>query len=260
MATKFSVSCIFLQLFSLSGAHSPTFLFIETKIESPLREERAFYESCLRAKVAQLPIIEDSFDEDPEQAARARLERDLTRFDDFTSHPAVDRYLMKVQTDKHMVALIVFAFNKKHEDRPVWIGPVALSPQVDQRELWHACKEEARKRGGLTFIPGLNKKAVIRRSQSGWESSPQSSPDSVFSKELYISPEETQRQKSLLTRRESSGTLPPFVPMRARTRSEGSEWQRRGSFRKLLEEKLAMAASSQRPLMVPTSEEGTQNE
>lgn len=255
MVKKIIVSYALLQAFSLSCAESSLFSFIETRATAPLKEEQRFYEDRLRAKVLQLQG-ELSFDEEPEQKAQAILARDLHRFDEFRSNPGDDRYLMRVQQDKKVVALIVFAFNKKHPDKLVWIGPVALASDIDQRELWQACKEEARKRGGGSFVPGLNKKALVALVRSPYRSSEESSPDSVFIKDTSVGQDVERPQTALIRHGSLKSFQRPFAA-RIRTGSESGGGGQRGSCYDLLQQRLKTLPAPHQRHLVPCMAAGS---
>ena len=213
---------VFFQVFVLFSAESETFLFSETSSVAPLKEEWLFYESQLGKKALKTQC-ERPFDEEHQEKAITLLQSALKRFDDFRTNDFTGHCLMRVEKNTRIVALIVFGFDKEHQEKPVWVGPLVISADIDQKKLWLACKEEARKRGGLTFYPGLNKRAFERER-----------PISDGSEELEcdgVSPKEASAKvyaravvkNALLTRQMSTRATPAPPPaMRVRTGSESS--------------------------------------
>ncbi len=183
MHKKFIFGYFFFQIFSLSSAEFTPFTFCETSASGTLQEERLFYESRLREKAGEVQG-EKPFDESHEQRVAGELDKALKRFDEFRTHDAAQHYLLRVEKNQRTVALVAFSFKRAHYEKPVWIGPLVISKSVDQRELWQACKEEARKRGGLTFSPGLNKTALKERDRLESSSSDEPGHDEVQVKEL----------------------------------------------------------------------------
>ena len=257
MCQKFIFGYLLFQAASLfsAEAESESFVFVKTGPVDPLKEEYAFYEAQLRAKALKTQS-EKPFDEAYEQTVSAQLTKTLGRFDEFRTNDATGHYLMRIQKGKSnsMVALIVFAFNRKHHEKLVWIGPLAILAGVDQRELWQACKEEARKRGGLTFTPGLNKAALKGRDRLESTSSEELGD---YHSEEYPSPKvygQVMMRKELSTPR-CIAAKPVLSPTRARVGSEGSALGL--SVRKnLLERRLCRPPFPARSLQAPSGKLG----